>query len=152
MKYVKTIQPFAFLWVVSALFSNPAYAETQLQKAAAEKLAQQISTGYANKDLAKLDGSLSLTPISLVYEHSLGENNTVRKSFQNLAELEQWLQSKETDSLPGRKSEPLKQCQKGMCQYAIGGLLHNQLYLKGFSYAYLNGKPVVKALYLLDGD
>jgi len=134
-------------------FANPAQAETQPQKLQAEKLAQQLSEHYASKNLAKLDdASSALKAIELVYEHSLGGRPIERLQFKNFAELEAWLQKKEIDSLPGRKSEALKHCQKGMCQYAIAGLLHNQLYLKGVSYVYLNGKPVVKALYLLDGD
>lgn len=145
---------FIFLLVISTLSSNPAYADKKLRKTktAAEQLAQQISAAYGDKGLAKLDAALSFKPIKLVYEHSLDANDTVYKSFQNLAELEQWLQSQETDNLPTRKTAALQQCQKGMCHYAISGLSHNHLYLKGFAYASLNGKPAVKALYLLDGD
>lgn len=153
MKQFKHLISQALLLAFCAVFASPVQAETQSQKTQTEKVALEFSHSYATRSLAKLDDSFAyLSPIELVYEHSLGQAKPERKSFKNLAEMEQWLQSKQIQGLPGRKTEPLRHCQKGLCQYAIQGLFHNQLYLKGFSYLYLNGKPVLKTVYLLDGD
>ena len=153
MVLYKKIPTLTFAFLFSLGLIHAALAETSQQQSQATKMAQQLSELYASKNLAKLDGAVTTSKtIELVYAHSLGQKPIERHQFKNFAELEAWLTSKEIDSLPGRKSEALKHCQKGMCQYTLAGLLHNQLYLKGMSYAYLNGKPVVKALYLLDGD
>lgn len=132
---------------------NSAQAETALQLKAADHMAQQLGQNFAKKSLAQQDTTPPyLKSVELVIAHSLGHSENELQTFKSLTELEAWLSSREHEGLPGRNSEALAACNKGLCRFEDRGLLHNNLYLRAVSYVYLNGQPYLKTFYLVDGD
>ncbi len=152
-KIMTKIRLFLFSLLISLFCFTPASAETVNQREAAVKMAQNIGTHFAKKDLAQHDARPAyLKEFKVVIAHSLGNSENEHKSFKTLAEFEAFLKSRETDQLPARNSESHVRCQKGICHFEIRGMLHNNLYLKSLSYVYLNGQPYFKTLSIVDGD
>lgn len=123
------------------------------------QLENALAVAYMAKELGKLDAKHPLFGgVKIVIEHSLaGDTDKDRfeiKTFKTLAKAEQWLSSREReDGTPFRESRDLLRCRKGVCAYNLdGGISHNHLYLKKMYYGYRNGRPLIKTMYLLDGD
>ena len=146
------VQGLVLAALLSPALALPALAETPAQRETATRLALQISQDFVGKTLATQDQEPPyLEQVALVIKHSLSENEFERKSFQSLRALEAWLQSRRVEA-PGRNSAQSTTCKQGLCRFEITGLLHNNLYFEAASYVYLNGKPYLKTIYLLDGD
>ena len=134
---------------------TPTLAEPLLEKETIGHLANELGEAYAGKTMGNLDAERPyLRRVKIVIEHSLGQAEYEVKQFTSLANAEQWLKSQERDDgTPARVAKPLLRCRKGVCSYNFeGGILHNQLYLKKFTYGFRNGNPYIKTIYLLDGD
>jgi hypothetical protein len=147
----------AALSLILFIFSSTAHAQSSPGKDALENLDKELSEAYVTKALGKLDASRPpRLKTRVVIEHSLleGKGQFVSRTFRTFEQIERWLRSKEgEDGTPFREARPLLRCRRGVCDYDFdGGILHNHLYLRRFSYAYRNGRPYIKTLYLLDGD
>lgn len=134
-------------------------SESTAAGSAIEQLVASLAEAYTSKSLEKLDAQRPyLSLFRIVIENSLAEPNAkdrfIIKSFRTLARAEQWLRSQETSAdTPSRQIKPLKECTKGVCTYDFdGGISHNQLYLKKVTYGVTRGRPILKTIYLLDGD
>lgn len=123
-----------------------------------DQVADQLGRAFEDRELGRLDPSHPYVgSITVYYEDSLSNRRPRTRTFRSLAAVEKWLQSMEhgeaEDMGPRRTLKPLKRCRAGVCTYDFeGGILHNQLYLKKFTYGMRRGKPYIKAIYLLDGD
>jgi len=125
-----------------------------------DEIAQIFSEAYKAKTLAGLDAKhLAAGTITVVIEHSLMEgkngNGLIKvRRFKNLAAIDKWLNSQETeDGSPFRQTMPLLKCGQGRCAYDFnGGILHNQLYLHDLYYSSRNGRLYITKIHLLDGD
>ena len=139
--------------------TSPVHAQSQTGKKTIEQLMETLEDAYGGSALGSLDAKRPYwRRVKIVIEHSLaGDTDKDRfeiKEFRTLAQAEQWLKSREReDGTPFRQTRPLLKCRKGLCSYDFnGGILHNQLYLKKVAYAYRNGRPYIRTIYLLDGD
>ncbi|HVG20968.1 MAG TPA: cystatin domain-containing protein [Blastocatellia bacterium] len=118
-----------------------------------EELAKALADAYESKSLGKLDASRPYVGrVKIDISHSLEDKIEARR-FTTLAATERWLRSREIEGgLPARGVRPLLECVKGDCTYNYDdGILHNHLYLQGFSYGYRNGRPYIKLISLRDG-
>jgi hypothetical protein len=152
----KLVPAFALILVI---FSLPAQAQSPSGKQTLGKLEDSLAVAFMAKELGKLDARRPyFGRVKIVIEHSLaGDDDKDRfeiKAFKTLASAEQWLNSREReDGTPFRESRDLLRCRSGLCTYNLdGGIGHNHLYLKKFTYAYRNGRPYIKTIFLLDGD
>ncbi len=121
------------------------------------QLESALSEAYQVETLGKLDAGRSFKrKVRVVIEHSLGTGAEQYESklVRTFEQLERWLRSRQReDGTPFRESRPLLRCRNGTCTYDFnGGILHNHLYLKRFTYGYHNGQPYIRTIYLLDGD
>jgi hypothetical protein len=123
-----------------------------------DQVADQLGRAFEDREMGRLDPSRPyVESVTIVYEHSLSDGRPRTRSFRSLGLAEKWLQSMEhgvaEEMGPRRHLMPLKRCRAGVCTYDFeGGILHNQLYIKKFTYGVRRGKPYIKAIYLLDGD
>jgi hypothetical protein len=127
-------------------------------KQTAEQIAKDFASAFEAKKLGRLDANRgAVGKITLTMENSLSEDGAKGqfsvKTFANLKALEKWLTKREIDELPGRTANELIRCKKGVCSFKIGGLLHNQLYLKKITLGFTKDKcPYIKSIYILDGN
>jgi hypothetical protein len=146
------------LTVIFFSLSLPVKAVSPCKKQPIEDLVKAVAAAYEVKSMGRLDAQKpDVGKVRIVIENSLAEDNAkdrfVIKWFSSLAQLEQWLKSREHEELPARESRPLVRCAKGVCTYNFdGGILHNHLYLKKITYGSRAGCPYLKTIYLLDGD
>lgn len=124
-----------------------------------EQLVKSLAEAYTAKSLGSLDAERPYdVRVRIIIEHSLAEDDAKerfeRRQFKTLEQAERWLRSREReDQTPSRQIKPLLRCARGLCTYDFdGGILHNQLYLRKISYGYRNGRPLIKTIFLLDGD
>jgi hypothetical protein len=149
---IKTLCLILFIFVLSAQAQSSSKTETIGQLAAA------LSEAFTARNLGSLDaGRRSVGKVKIVIEHSLGgddsKDNFETKSFKTLAEAEKWLSSREVNpGQPNRNPSQVLTCRKGFCNYFENGILHNNLYLRKIAYGYINGRPYIKTIFLLDGD
>lgn len=137
----------------------PAQAQSQAGKKGIEPLVDSLGVAFMAKKLGSFDAKRPyLGKVKIVIEHSLaGDTDKDRfesREFRTLKRAEQWLDSREgEDGTPFRESRDLLSCRRGLCTFDLdGGIGHNHLYLKKITYAYRNGRPYIKMIYLLDGD
>ncbi len=133
------------------------FGQSAAKTGAIERLARSVAKAYEAKNLGSLDAKHPYSGrVRVVIEHSLGEGKDqfARRDFKTLKSVDRWLKSLETgEGFPVRQIKPFQKCRNGICTYSFaGGIRHNQLYLKKLSYAYINGRLVLKTIYLLDGD
>jgi len=148
----KLAATFALLLLSTFL---PVQAQSSATKKGIRPLLRALEDAYTAKALGKLDAARPyFGRVKIVIEHSLSEDSFETRVFSNLAKGEQWLRSREReDNTPFREARELLQCKNGLCTYNLdGGISHNHLYLQKISYAYRNGRPLIKTIYLLDGD
>lgn len=132
--------------------ANPVQCDT------IDQVADQLGRAFEDREMGRLDSSRPYVgSVTIVYEHSLSEGRPRTRTFRSLGVAEKWLQSMEhgvaEEMGPRRHLMPLKRCRAGVCTYDFeGGILHNQLYIKKFTYGMRRGRPYIKAIYLLDGD
>lgn len=116
-----------------------------------ENLVQRLSESFAARTMSSLDAERPyLRSVTIVVEHSLSGRKD-RRSFKTLKAAEQWIgqNRKEANFDP----KPLKKCSRGVCTFDFaGGILHNSLYLQKLTYSIVKGRPVLRAIYFLDGD
>ena len=152
------MKKFAVTLILVLTFSALAIQAQTCNKQTIEQLAQDFAKSYETKDLGGLDAQRPfLSSVKFSIENSLGEDGDktqfVTKQFKNLGLAENWLKSREIDGVPSREIEPLISCKKGICNFNVVGLLHNQLFLKQLSFGYKkNGCPYIKTVFLIDGN
>lgn len=153
MKKLTLLLAFALLIGSSTVqAAHPAQCDT------IDQVADQLGRAFEDREMGRLDPSRPYVgSVAIVYEHSLGEGRPRTRTFRSLGAAEKWLQSQERgvaeEMGPRRHLMPLKRCRAGVCTYDFeGGILHNQLYIKKFTYGMRRGRPYIKAIYLLDGD
>lgn len=131
----------------------PAPARTAAKKETVEELVKALAEAYTSKSLGGLAaGRPQQAGVRIVVEHSISGGVEAR-DFRSLEAGERWLRSREREDGPARQAMPLKRCRRGLCTYDFeGGILHNRLYLQRVAYGYRDGRPYVRAIYLLDGD
>ena len=148
-----TLTVLLLAFVMSASASVPAAKKDTIQQ-----LAKTLAKAYEAKSLGSLDAKKPyIGQVKIVIEHSLADDNDkgrfVSRTFKTLKKAEQWLRSRATDGMPARESRKLERCRSGICSYDFGGgILHNHLYLKKFTYGFSSGRYYLKTIYLLDGD
>jgi hypothetical protein len=140
----------AFLGSVNA-YAQPADVKTLGQ------LAASLSKAYKTKDLGRLDRGRPAGTVKFTIEHSLaGDDDKDRfeiRSFRRFAQAERWLRKRGVSAdVPFRQVSSLKLCRKGTCSFESIGMLHNQLYLRRFQYAYRDRRPVITSVFMVDGD
>lgn len=150
------VPAFALILVTLAL---PVQAQSPSGKQTIGQLEDSVAVAFMAKTLGKLDARRPyFGRVKIVIEHSLASDDDKDrfeiKAFKTLASAEQWLNSREReDGTPFRESRDLLRCRNGLCTYNLdGGIGHNHLYLKKIAYAYRNGRPYIKTIFLLDGD
>lgn len=127
-------------------------------KDSVQKLARDLAAAYEDKKLGSLDAKKPYRgTFKIVIEHSLAGDEEpgrfVTRTFSSMKKAERWLRSRTTQGLPNRQSRKFKACGTSVCSYDFeGGILHNQLYLKKFTFGKSGGKYYIKTIYLLDGD
>ena len=140
-----------FFISVSLLIAFVTSASAQ-QKA--EDLARRFNQAFARKALSSLDkGRPVKNRIAVTIEHSISEDRPRTRTFASFSQIERWLKSQQReDGTPLRNITKLSSCRSGVCRYNVGSLLHNNIYIKRVSYAFVNGKPYIRSVLILDGD
>ena len=115
-----------------------------------QSLAARVANAFKAKKLGTLDGGNYYSGrVKIVVEHSL-EDKSVTKSFSSMKLAGNWLFRGRRQV--GVNAGNVQRCSNGTCTFTINGMLHNNLYIKKVTYAYASGRPVVKAVYFVDGD
>ena len=147
------------LTILVLAFVLPASAKvTSTNKDTVQRLANELAKAFEAKDLGSLDAKKPYVgQVKIVIEHSLAGDDDkgrfVTRTFKTLKKAEQWLRSRATQDGPARETRKLQRCSNGVCRYNFsGGILHNHLYLKKFTYGSSGGRYYLKMIYLLDGD
>ncbi|MEP6708070.1 MAG: hypothetical protein ABJC05_11150 [Pyrinomonadaceae bacterium] len=141
--------------LILVILSSPAHAKSPCKKQTIEELVKALADAYSEKDLGRLDANTSFHSVKIVIEHSLGEgaDQYETRRFRFFKSGERWLRSREIEGAPVRDAKPLLQCKRGICTYDFkGGIVHRVLYLDKITYGYRNGCPLIKTIFLLDGD
>lgn len=152
------MKKFIVTLILAITFAALSVQAQTCNKETIEQLAQDFAKSYRAKNLGGLDARRPfLSGVKFSIENSLGEDGDPErfetKQFKNLGSAETWLRSRETEGLPSREIEPLISCKKGICNYDVVGLLHNQLFLKQLNFGYKkNGCPYIKTVFLIDGN
>lgn len=143
------ILTFVFLLLIS---SSVAFAQKADAKETPRAFAARVAKAFEKKQLGSLDAG-TRTKVRVTIEHSLGEGADASKtrSFTSLKSAQSWIR-KETGPESRFESGRLKRCGTSNCDFTRNGMLHNHLYLVGFSYGTSKGKYYVKRLWMLDGD
>ncbi len=152
---MKTLISLLAILVLAFALSAKTFGQN---KDSVQKLAKELAAAYEGKRLGSLDAKKPYRgSFKIVIEHSLAGDDEpgrfVTRTFSSMKKAEQWLRSRSHDGLPNRQSRPFKRCGTSVCSFDFdGGILHNQLYLKKFTFAKSGGKNYIKTVYLLDGD
>jgi hypothetical protein len=122
-----------------------------------QQFERSFGEAYRAKTLRTLDASHALSgTVTVVIEHSLveGRGQFETRRFKSFAKIDEWLKKREREGgVPFRQTMPLIRCTRGRCRYDFnGGILHNQLYIKDFSYRIRSGRAYITRIHLLDGD
>jgi len=129
---------------------EPTRARSSHQTDPADQLATEVADAFKAKELGKLDADHPyLGAVRIRLEHSISARIEIR-SFKRLAQAERWFKRGGQD--PNRSGGALNQCGRGICTFAMEGMLHNTLYLKSISYGIRKGRPYIKAIHIIDGD
>ncbi|HRH42177.1 MAG TPA: hypothetical protein PKY82_11170 [Pyrinomonadaceae bacterium] len=148
---------FSFFFVL-AILTMVAQAQNSCANQSIENLANKFAKAFQSKTLSEIDSTKPFVNlITIRIENSLsGEGDPDQFEFKRVKSFtlfEKWLKGKEVEELPNRSVEPLISCKKGICTYAINGLLHNTLFLKKISYGYKKDKcPYIKSVFIIDGN
>jgi hypothetical protein len=120
---------------------------------AIEKIAGNFYTAFENRNLGELDKMVpSFRSISIVIENSLGEGEFERTEVKNLDAADLWIDKRGPVKNYRRTAGPPLVCKDGTCKFDSRCCLHNQLFLDKFEYAFNDGKPYIKTIYLTDGN
>lgn len=140
----------AILIILGAISAN---AQNQDKKA--KKMAEKVSTAFAD-DLKKLDSEHLLNGrLKLTIENSGGDVDFEYKTFRNFAAMERWLKSLVTEpGFPIRSSgDSGPSCRKGVCRLDLvdNQMAHHRVFLTKVYYGYSKGRIYVKKLYVIFG-
>lgn len=138
--------------LIPAVAFQSAQAQSRSNNKQIERLAENVSQ---TPDLSALDRlRLIRGSVKIVIEHSISEPTFEVRHFRSFRAVERWLASREQPpGFPRRMALQFSGCRKGVCTFdSVGGILHNQLYIKKILYGYRQKRPFIKAVYFLDGD
>ncbi len=134
------------------------FTQTAMGQKTPQDLGESVAKAYVESDLGTLkDEGFFYRSVRIVIEHSLsGDENKMRTedaTFRSFAAADKWLKARGPAEYPfNRETQPLMNCEKGMCTYGEPALLHNTLFLTKVTYGMRNGMPYVKTIYFVDGD
>ena len=139
-----------------SIFSLSAQAQSSSGIATIGKLQDAFSIAYTSDNLGTLDTNRQYRgKVRIVIEYPEADLKPIylSKAFKTFKGVGRWLKSMEReDGTPFRVTRPLIGCKRGHCTYDFdGGIDHNHLYIDKISYAFRNGSPYIKTVFLLAG-
>ena len=118
-----------------------------------DKIAKEFYTAFENRKLNKLDKmNSSFGSIKVIIENSLGEAEIERTEVKTFAAADKWIDKRGPVKNYPRTAGPPIVCKDGTCKFDSKCCLHNQLFLDRFEYAFNDGKPYIKTIYMIDGN